>query len=135
MKLVEINWSPSTRQLRQFGLLCLVALPAAGWLWGATEPQLWGLLGIAVALAVLGWTRPVFLRPLFIGLMLIAAPIGMIFGEFAMLLIFFGVFLPIGLVFRLMRRDALRLQMDRKKVSHWQPKSEPNDVVRYYQRY
>ena len=34
MKLIEINWQPTDRQLRQFGVICLVALPALGWLWG-----------------------------------------------------------------------------------------------------
>ena len=33
MKLVEINWNPTDRQLRQFGMIALVALPALGWLW------------------------------------------------------------------------------------------------------
>ena len=30
MSLIEINWSPSLKQLRQFGVLCLVALPLLG---------------------------------------------------------------------------------------------------------
>jgi hypothetical protein len=32
MKLVEINWKPSDRQLRQFGWMALAGLPLAGWL-------------------------------------------------------------------------------------------------------
>jgi hypothetical protein len=135
MKLVEINWSPSARQLRHFGLLCLVVLPLLGWLWGADSRANGVLIGIAAILAAAGWWRPNFVRPLFIGLMLIAAPIGMIVGELAMVLIFFGVFLPISFLFRLMRRDALKLKMEREAVSHWQPKHEPDDISSYYRRY
>jgi len=135
MKLIEINWSPTTRQLRQFGFLCLVALPSVGWLWGANQQVIWVLLGIAVTLAMLGWTRPTLVRPLFIGMILIAAPFGMIIGELAMIFIFFGIFLPISLIFRIMRRDALKLKMDRNTDSYWQPKHEPDDVSSYYRRY
>jgi hypothetical protein len=59
----------------------------------------------------------------------------MVVGEIAMLLIFFGLFLPIGLLFRLVRRDALKLKMDRTRVSHWQPKQEAENVSNYYRRY
>ena len=33
MKLVEVNWSPTDRQLRQFGTAALIALPLAAWWW------------------------------------------------------------------------------------------------------
>lgn len=42
---------------------------------------------------------------------------------------------PIGLLFRLVRRDALKRRMDRTRVSHWHPKHEVNDVASYYLRY
>jgi len=135
MRMVEIQWKPTARQLRQFGLLCLVFLPSIGWLWGASTQVIAVLVGIAVMLAVGAWWRPNLVRPLYIGMSCIAVPIGMVVGEIAMLLIFFGLFLPIGLLFRLVRRDALKLRMDRTRVSHWQPKHEAEDVASYYQRY
>ena len=67
--------------------------------------------------------------------MLAAAPIGMVVGEIAMLLIFLGVFLPISLIFRLIKRDALRLKVDKNATTYWQPKSEPKQVSSYYRRY
>jgi hypothetical protein len=135
MKLVEINWTPSVRQLRQFALLCLIALPTMGWLWGANSQVIGVLFGIAVLVALAGWWRPNFVRPLFVGIMLIAVPLGMIVGELAMLLIYVGVFLPISVVFRLLRRDALQLRMHRNRDSHWQSKHQPSDVSSYFLRY
>ena len=35
MQLVEINWNPTERQLRQFSSMCFIGLPFIGWLWGA----------------------------------------------------------------------------------------------------
>ena len=36
MRLIEFDWNPTDRQLRQFGVIALVVLPALGWLWGAS---------------------------------------------------------------------------------------------------
>jgi hypothetical protein len=42
---------------------------------------------------------------------------------------------PIGLLFRLVRRDALKLRMDRTRVSHRQSKHEAEDRTSYCRRY
>jgi hypothetical protein len=135
MSLIEINWSPTQRQLRQFGLLCLAALPLLGWLWGASSAWIMILFGTACVIALLAYVQPRIVLPLFVGLILLAAPIGLIVGEIAMLLIYVAIFLPISLLFRLARRDALQLRIDRKTVSYWQAKNEPKDVASYYRRY
>ena len=135
MSLVEINWSPTHRQLRQFGLLCLVALPILGWMWGATWTWIAFLFVIACIVAVLSYLQPRLVRLLFIGLILLAAPIGMVVGELAMLLIYFVIFLPISLLFRLVQHDALQLRIDREAESYWQAKAEPKDIASYYRRY
>lgn len=135
MKLVEINWAPSLWQLRQFGVLCVFVLPLLGWLWNVGASNLAVLLLVGSIIAVLSITWPAAVKAIFIGWMLIAAPIGMVVGELAMLLIFLGIFLPISLIFRLMGRDALRLKVDKDANTYWQPKSEPKQVSSYYRRY
>ena len=135
MSLIEINWSPSQKQLRQFGVLCLVVLPFLGWLWGGNSTSILVLLGIASLITILAFVQPRCVSPLFVGLILLAAPIGMVVGELAMLLIFFGIFLPISLWFRIARRDALQLRIDREAETYWQVKPEPKDISSYYRRY
>lgn len=135
MSLIEINWSPTPKQLRQFGGLCLIVMPLVGWLWGASFNSIVVLLGCAAGIAGLAWFQPQWVRPLFVGLILLAAPIGMIVGELAMLLIYFGIFLPISLLFRIARRDGLQLRIDRSAESYWQSKLEPKDISSYYRRY
>lgn len=135
MSLVVINWSPTHRQLRQFGWICLFALPILGWLWGASSTWIAILLSMACVVAVLAYLQPRMVRPLFVGLILLAAPIGMFVSELAMLLIYFAIFLPISLLFRIVRRDALQLRMDAEAKSYWQAKSEPKDIASYYRRY
>ena len=92
MKLVEIDWHPTNRQLRQFGGLCLFALPGIAWLWGGTTTVI------------------------------------------ATLCVFFGVFLPIGLAFRLMGRDALQLKMARDTTTYWRSKPKPPHAGSYYRQ-
>ena len=135
MKLVEINWAPSTRQLRQFGVVCIFVLPLLGWLWNISQNGLAVMLFLGGLVSILSFAWPSAVKPIFIGLMLVAAPIGMVVGELAMLLIFLGVFLPISLIFRLMGRDALRLKIDKAASTYWQPKSQPKHVSSYYRRY
>ena len=33
MAMFDFNFSPSNRQLRQFGAVCMVAVPLVAWLW------------------------------------------------------------------------------------------------------
>ena len=135
MKLVEINWAPSTRQLRQFGVVCFFVLPLVGWLWNVSVNGLAVMLFLGSLIAILSIAWPPAVKPIFVGLMLVAAPIGMVVGELAMLLIFLGIFLPISMIFRLTGRDALRLKIDKNASTYWLPKNEPKHVSSYYRRY
>jgi len=134
MKLVEINWNPTDRQLRQFGAICLVALPAVGWMWGLGTTVVVTLALVGLVLACTGMAAPVILKPIFLALMLVTSPIGMVIGELAMLLIYFAVFLPLGLVFRVVGRDALQRRLDHKRTTYWQAKKQPAGVASYLHR-
>ena len=134
MTLIEVNWNPTDRQLRQFSAICFFAAPFVGWMWGAsgTVVSLLGLVGLV--LAILGMMRPRSVKPVFLALVIAATPFGIVMGEVAMLLIFFCVFLPIGLIFRMLRRDVLELKIQRQAVTYWRRKKQPNSVANYYRQ-
>ncbi len=135
MKLVELHWNPTNRQLRQFAIICLFALPLAGWLWEASG-QVTGFLAIVgFILAIAGVTVPKIVTPVFLALTIVTRPIGMVVGELAMLLIYFGVLLPIGVVFCLVNHDALQLRLDRNKGTYWQVKRRPTSLASYYHQW
>jgi hypothetical protein len=134
MMLVEINWKPTVRQLRQFGLTCLVALPTLGWLWGGSGPVIGWLAAVGLGLALAGLIWPRSVRPLFLALMIVTIPIGTVVGELAMLLIYLAVFFPMAIIFRLMKRDALQRSFDRQAASYWQPKECPRPPASYYRQ-
>ena len=134
MKLIEISWHPTDRQLRQFGVICLFALPGIGWIWGGGTTAITVLAVIGLLLAVTGMVLPSVLKPVFLALTIVATPIGMVIGELAMLMIYFGVFLPLGLVFRIAKRDSLQLRLDRGGESYWVKKKRPTNIASYYRQ-
>lgn len=133
MSLVEFNWEPSNRQLRQFGVVSLFALPLIGWLWSAS-PRTVGILAIVgLVIAVLGWIQPKLIKPVFLGLAIVATPIGMVLSEIMVLLIYGLVFVPMALCFRLVGRDSLQ-RKGGKKESYWEPVKQPKNVASYYRQ-
>ncbi|MDG2222356.1 MAG: SxtJ family membrane protein [Rubripirellula sp.] len=134
MSLLQINLRPTDRQLRQFGLACLVALPAIGWIWGCSGSKITTLAMIGMLPAIAGLIAPRILKPVFVFLILVASPIGMIMGELAMLAIFFGMVLPIGLLLRIFQRAPLELDLDRDRESYWENKERSEDAATYYRQ-
>lgn len=134
MALVEVNWQPTARQLRQFGVIAAVALPLLAWLW-TSRVEVIGACGlVGIVIAAVGLARPTMLKWLFIGLTCLTLPIGLVVSELALLLVYFGVLLPIGLCFRLVGRDALRLRRDPNAKTYWLPKQPPKDVASYFRQ-
>jgi hypothetical protein len=135
MALIEPNWNPTSRQLRQFGALCQVLLPLLAWLWSGSMLVIAAFAGIGLFIAIVAVVYPKGVLPCYVALMLVAAPIGMIVGEGALFFIYMAVFLPIGIIFRLTSRDRLRLKIDRRVNSYWQPKCPPKSIASYYRQF
>ena len=134
VKLIEINWNPTSRQLRQFGLISLVAIPLIGWIWGATTEVMGWCAVAGASLALVGGLYPVALKPIFLGLTLLALPIGLVMGELAMLTIYLTVFLPIGTIFRILGRDRLRIRVSPSGSTYWQLKKQPAGPASYFRQ-
>lgn len=134
MALLAFNTNPSTRQLRQFGYLCVPALPLITWLWSFSLTATCWAGGIGGLLGIIGLAAPELLKPVFLGLTLITLPIGMVVGEVAMLLIYFGMFLPLGVLFRILGRDGLGRRVKSRADSYWVKRAAPASVKHYYRQ-
>lgn len=139
MKLIEINWKPDDRQLRQFGLICLPGLPLAGWLvtrgHGSNSTVIGLLAGIGLSFAIAAMIRPGLLKYVFLAATVVTLPIGMVVSEVILVLIYFGLFTPIALLFRLMGRDALDRAWKVRDKSYWVPHQQATDAARYFQQF
>lgn len=138
MALIEMNWRPSDRDLRVFALVQFIAAAVIAWLlhqrlgWDATAIGLAGasLIGIAFGLA-----SPQFLRPLFVGWMLAAFPIGWVMSHVLLAFVYYGVVTPIGFALWLSGRDPLRLKRQPKAGTFWVVRPEPPKPSRYFQQF
>ena len=83
----------------------------------------------------LGLVRPRLVRPIFVAWTVLAFPIGWAVSRLALAAVFFGVVTPIGLAFRLIGRDPLRLRPEPGRPSYWEPRPATADPARYLRQY
>lgn len=143
MSAISIDWKPDRRKLREFALISLAAFAIIGtviaWRSGSfqgsgkwTAPLIawslsaWGLLGALV---------PALAKPLYTGLMAAAFPIGWVVSHLLLGLVYYGLFTPLALIFRLLGRDPLRRKLDRAAPSYWietEPAAAPAGYFRQF---
>lgn len=132
--MIPIPWNPDRRTLREFseaGLFALgmVAAPLA---YFRGQPRLAAACWVAaVVLRGLGLARPGWLKPIFLGLTLATWPIGWVVSKVALGLLYYAVFTPVALTFRLIGRDALHRLIDPKATTYWEPYRPDRGVDRY----
>lgn len=111
---------PETSDFRKFGWVVGAAFLLIGWflVWRGHE---WAryLMYVGGALAVLGTVVPRLLKPVYFGWMSMAVVLGFFMTRVILTLFFFLVLTPVGLFFKLIRRDALHRKLDRSATSYW----------------
>jgi len=146
--LIDLNLRPDRKLLRGFGW---IALGFFGLLGGVVYWKksivgihlgpdttrlvaglLWGVGGIS---GLLSLVRPEWNRFLFIGMSLVAFPIGFVISHLILVLIYFGIMTPIGLLFRLIGRDALNRRLDRAAETYWIDRKPVKSVERYFRQF
>jgi Saxitoxin biosynthesis operon protein SxtJ len=137
MQWSDIPFQPDRKTLRQFAGLWLVCFGGMA-LWQALvrgRPSLGLSIGaLALVVGVAGLTRPEWVRLIYVGWMVLAFPIGWTVSQAMVLLMYVGLFVPIGLIFRLIGRDPLRRTRRPGSESYWTPKPAPADVKSYFKQ-
>jgi len=136
MQWSDVTTPPTRKTLRQFAGLWLLLFGAiAAWrAWhGDVGTGTQALAAIAVLIGGLGLAHPPAMRWVFTGWMVVAFPIGWTVSRLMLAALFFLLFTPIALVFRLMGRDALRLGRP-SGGSYWTTKAQPGNVRDYFRQ-
>ncbi len=105
------------------------------WLWRGHAGQAIVLGLIAVTMGPVGLARPEWLRWVYVGWMVMAFPIGWTVSQLMLAVLFYGLFTPIGWIFRLIGRDALDRARPKGRDSYWSPKPAPADLTRYFKQF
>jgi hypothetical protein len=139
MSLVEINWNPNRKELRNFAIVALIASALLSLL-------LYVIKGLAVQWLAIIWAVGIitFLssfihvkitRVIYLGLILITLPIGYVVSFLLLAAFYFLLLTPLGLLFRLIGRDQLCRRFDPDAKSYWLKREPPKNLSRYFQQF
>lgn len=138
MGLIEINKNPSLRELRWFGVILLAFVGFVGvvlrFQFGLdTAAMAVWIAGGALAVAVL--LVPPLRKPVYIGWMYAAFPIGWTISHLLLAFTYYLVLTPIGLIMRLVGHDPMTRRLDRAAKSYWVPHDPHGAPERYYRQF
>ena len=138
--MLKFDPNPPDSQLRQFAWFSLFGFPAIGWLilhwWhGGSTTTAWVLTAIGVVLFVLGMASTKLIKPVFLALMLVAVPIGFVLSTVVLGLLYYLLFTPVALFFKLTGRDKLNRRLDPQATSYWFERKVEIPAARYLRMY
>jgi len=133
------NWNPDQKERRQFGYSAGSALLFVGVIItlntmriGNAQKFLWM---IGLLLIFLGAAGPEVLLWPYRVLMAVTTPIMHFVQRLLLMIFYYGMITPVGLVFRVMGRDPLKRTFDEGADSYWLPYKPHRDPRRYYRQY
>jgi len=136
--MLPINWKPGARELRSFTriwfpLFVVLIGSVLRWRFHLPDASLWawgvGALAVLAALVDLRIARAVF-----VGLMVVTYPIGLVVSTVALALLFYLVFTPLGWGMRRAGRDPLRLHT-RGEATQWQTIKQDADARQMFRQF
>ena len=122
--LTKINWNPSPRELRKFGLTLLIAFPLVGLVLSVLKFESWRpfhiCAGAGLFVSFCAFCLPPLGRLLYKLWMGIAFVLGTVVAPVFMGVIYFLIFTPMGLALRAFGKDSM-LRRGRGSASYWTP--------------
>ena len=139
MGLIEVRTDFSDREMRQFAGIWLPAFALFVGLILRNKLQLpavaWTVWGVTLAISLVGLLKPKAIKPLLLGWMFAAFPIGWVVSHLMLALIYYGCMTPIGLFMRLIGRDSLSRKIDRSAETYWVAREPTTDTKRYFRQF
>jgi hypothetical protein len=138
LSVIEINRDPSEKDLRVFGMLLALFCGLVGGIafWRITEPSVaYGIWGIGAVLVTLYLLLPVLRKPLYLGWMYLAYPIGWTVSHLVLGATYYLLITPVGILLRLFRYDSMSRRFDDQADSYWKPRETNIDSSRYFKQF
>ena len=139
MALFDLELRPQDHQLKSFGLFWLpgFCLLAALLAWLRFDQQLLAqvLTAVAAVSVSISLVQPRMLQPLFVILMIVTFPIGVVVSHLLIAVVYYLCITPIGLVLRLFGRDAMKRRFPGAEESYWIERQGVEDQGRYFRQF
>ena len=137
MDFSEIPRNPDNRMLRQFAGLWILffgGIALSQYFRSHNTTAAIVVWELAVCVGVPGLFFPRLLKPIFVGWMILAFPIGWLVTRIILMLLYFGIFAPVGFVLRVLGQDPLRLKKPDVE-SYWEVKTQQTSLRRYLKQF
>ena len=146
-KLVEIDLNPDAHTLRLFGFIALAAfgfLAAISWYealafsvgLGSNRPYVAGGFACLAVLSLLfSAVYPKANLPIYMGLTIVAYPIGLVLSYVIMATLFYLMIAPLGVVMRLMGKDPLEKRIDPEANTYWADGQSARPSESYFKQF
>ena len=141
----EINWKPDAGELRKFAISLIIGFPCiatifflAAWLFSRSLPAPGFFLylgGIGSAVGLICLLVPVVARPLYGVWYGLAACIGIVVANLLFTLLFYLLYAPLGLIMRVIGRDALSLRFKRGSATYWKDAPPQPPAKKYFRQF
>ena len=136
MSFMQINWNPRKDDIRNFGIMTLIMLPLISSL------LLWKQhINITWAFAISGIGAIFFMaclfsyrtgRFLYLSLMLLVYPIGLTISFLMIVLLYYAIIAPMGIVFKFLKKDPLHREFNGSINTYWVKHKDRKDINSYY---
>ncbi len=133
----EINTNPSAKELIKFGATFLGGMAVIGLLYyfvfhnQPLAKGLWIAGGVVFALSFI----PPVARVLYILWMGLGITMGLVTSPIILAFVFLVLITPVGLFFKLIRRDTMKRKMDKGAASYWEEYKETEDPATYVKQF
>ena len=139
MSLIEINWYPKRKELRNFAMIALIASFLIALLLYIFKGVCihWAVIIFAAGLGIFlsSFVSLKLTRIMYLGLILVTLPIGWVVSLILLASFYFLLLTPLGLLFRLLGREPLCRRFDRTAKSYWLTRQEPDSLDRYFHQF
>lgn len=137
MAVIKLNRNPPDRELRQFAviffLFCVVVALIA---YSADSANVAAtVLAIGVLTGAIGYMRVAFVRPIYLGWMYAAYPIGWVVSHTVLAIVFYLLVTPVGWLMRRLRYDPLERQFHPSAKTYWTPIQAQVDKTSYFRQF
>ena len=139
--MIKLQLNPEAKILRQFAWVSLFAFPLVSWILchltlGLSSSWVYGVasVGVVVLLTELVGLHAVP-RLIFRTLVILSFPIGLVVFTVVTAAVYYLVFTPMALAFRIIGRDALNRGLDSNTKSYWEERPPTRPASSYFKLY